>query len=38
MIDKKNYFHNLFYEGYEILLDTNMVDIREDDHNYSLYC
>ena len=33
----KKYFHNLFNEGYEILRDSNMLDIREEDRNYNYY-
>jgi len=33
----KKYFHNLFNEGYEILLDSNMLTIREEDRNYNYY-
>ena len=34
----KKYFHNLFNEGYEILRDSNRLDIREEDQNYNYYC
>ena len=33
----KKYFHNLFNEGYEILPDSNRLDIREEDRNYNYY-
>jgi len=29
------YFHNLCNQGYEILLDSNKLDIRGDDQNYN---
>jgi len=31
----KNYFYNLFNERYVILLNANMLDIREDSQNYT---
>jgi len=31
------YFHNLCNQGYEILLDSNKLDIRGDDQNYNYY-
>lgn len=34
----KKYFHNLFNEGYEILPECNMLDIREEGRNYNYYC
>jgi len=33
----KKYFHTLFNEWYEILLDFNKIDIREEDKNYNYY-
>lgn len=33
----KTYFYNLLNEGYEILLDSNSLDIREEDRNYNYY-
>ena len=33
----KKYVHNLFNEGYEILPDSNRLDIREEDRNYNYY-
>jgi len=33
----KKYFHNLFNEGFEILPDSNRLDIGEEDRNYNYY-
>jgi len=33
----KKYFHNLFNKGYEILPDSNRLDIEEEDRNYNYY-
>jgi len=33
----KNYFQNFFNEGYEILTNVNMLNIREEDQNYNCY-
>jgi hypothetical protein len=33
----KKYFHILFSEGYDILPDSNMIDIRMENRNYNYY-
>ena len=33
----KKYFYNLLNEGYDISPDSSILDIREEDQNYSYY-
>jgi len=33
----KKYFHNLFNEGYEVVPESNRLDIGEEDRNYKYY-
>ena len=34
----EKYFHTLFNKGYEILSNSNKLDIREKGRNYNYYC
>jgi len=33
----KKYFHTLFNEGFEVIPDSNRLDIREEERNYNYY-